>query len=208
VALSTVGLAAVVVVAATVAALAGPQEVTGSAAVPVTSPSSESPSSASPSSGGAPVIPEVAAVFPTVLRIPAIGVTTELVRLNLDATGALAAPEDFGRAGWFAAGTVPGDQGPAVLAGHVDSRDGPAVFFRLRELHEGDEVQVDRSDGRTVSFRVVSVRSYPKDRFPTAEVYGPTPVPELHLVTCGGPFDRAGGRYLDNIVVQAVPLPF
>ncbi len=151
------------------------------------------------------VAPATVAVFPTVLRIPRIGVTTELVRLGLDRAGALAAPDVFERAGWFEAGPVPGDRGPAVLAGHVDSRDGPAVFFRLKELREGDEVLVDRSDGTTAVFGVASVRTFPKDQFPTAEVYGPTPGAELRLVTCGGPFDRAGGRYLDNVIVHAVP---
>ncbi|HEY0638208.1 MAG TPA: class F sortase, partial [Pseudonocardiaceae bacterium] len=154
----------------------------------------------------APEAAPATGVYPTALRIPRIGVDVRgLVGLGLDATGALAAPADPRSAGWFAAGTVPGDQGPALIAGHVDSGAGPAVFFRLSELRDGDEVHVDRSDGRTVAFTVVSVGTYPKDGFPTEQVYGPTPVAELRLVTCGGPFDRAGGRYLDNVIVQAVP---
>lgn len=202
VALSTVGLVVVVAVVTLLVVLARPAPVTGA---PTTAPEFPISATAAPAAtSGQPVAP----AFPTVLRIPSIGVTTDLVRLNLDATGALAAPTDFARAGWFEAGPVPGDQGPSILAGHVDSRAGPAIFFRLKELKEGDEVQVDRSDGRTVTFRVASVRRFPKDQFPTNDVYGPTPVSELRLVTCGGPFDRAGGRYLDNIIVQAVPMSF
>ena len=110
---------------------------------------------------------------------------------------------DPARAGWYAAGVVPGDQGPAVIGGHVDSRSGPGVFFRLRTLRPGDLVDVTRSDGRTVRFSVIAVALYPKDRFPTEAVYGPTSGPELRLVTCGGTFDRSARSYDDNVVVDA-----
>ena len=99
---------------------------------------------------------------------------------------------------------MPGDRGPAVVAGHVDSVAGPAVFYRLRELRPGDEVVVDLSDGRTVTFRVTGSLQVPKDAFPTEEVYGPTPDAELRLITCGGEFDRSVRSYEDNTVVFAV----
>jgi len=140
---------------------------------------------------------------PTRVRIPAIGVDAALEPLRLDAAGALGAPTDFGRAGWYADGTLPGEVGPAVLAGHVDSRTGPAVFYRLHELRAGDAVEVAR-DGRWLRFRVTAVDRYAKDRFPTVQVYGPTPDPELRLITCGGVFDRARHSYADNVVVYAV----
>jgi hypothetical protein len=153
--------------------------------------------------------PAVEGVHPRRLRIPSIRVSTELIPLGLipvgmDSAAALEVPTDPDVAGWFTGGPVPGDVGPALLAGHVDSKTGPAVFFRLKTLQPGAEIHVERSDGRTVTFLVHSVRIYPKDRFPTAAVYAPTPVPELRLVTCGGPFDRLGGRYLDNVIVDAV----
>jgi LPXTG-site transpeptidase (sortase) family protein len=113
-------------------------------------------------------------------------------------------PEDFARAGWFTRGPVPGETGPAVIAGHVDSADGPAVFFRLAELEDGDDVLVDRADGTTVRFTVTSVDRYPKDEFPTEQVYGPTPRAELRLITCGGEFDADARSYRDNVVVSAV----
>jgi sortase (surface protein transpeptidase) len=145
---------------------------------------------------------EIAA--PVRVRIPSIGVDSPLLRLGVDDTGALLPPDDFGRAGWFPASPVPGDVGPAVIAGHVDSYVGPAVFFRLRELAEGDEVLVDRTDGTTIRFTVSATHRYPKDEFPTQDVYGPTPRPELRLITCGGEFDRSARSYLDNVVVTAV----
>ncbi|WP_100501736.1 class F sortase [Geodermatophilus chilensis] len=145
-----------------------------------------------------------AAAAPVRVRVPAIAVNSELLRLGTDASGVLVPPDDFTRAGWFAGGAVPGDIGPAVVAGHVDSVDGPAVFYRLRDLAPGDEVLVDRADGTTARFTVTGVGRYPKDEFPTEAVYGPTPRAELRLVTCGGDFDRARRSYLDNVVVTAV----
>jgi LPXTG-site transpeptidase (sortase) family protein len=140
---------------------------------------------------------------PTRLRISAIGVDTPLEDLGLDANGALKAPADFGRAGWYANGNKPGDVGPAIIAGHVDSRKGPAVFFRLHELRPGDKVEVARGE-RWVTFRVLAVHRYPKNQFPTDEVYAPTPNPQLRLITCGGAFDNTRRSYLDNVVVYAV----
>jgi sortase family protein len=147
--------------------------------------------------------PGAVAVAPTRVRAPAIGLDSGLVGLGLDAAGALEALADFATAGWYAAGPVPGDVGPAVLAGHVDSRRGPAVFSRLRELAVGDEVLVDRADGGTVTFTVTGVERHPKDAFPTDAVYGPTADARLRLVTCGGEFDSAARSYEDNVVVFA-----
>jgi sortase (surface protein transpeptidase) len=140
---------------------------------------------------------------PVRLRAPVIGLDTALIRLAVGADGALQPPADYDRAGWYAAGTLPGQVGPAVVAGHVDSWTGPAVFARLHELHPGDLVEVVRSD-RSVTFRIETVTQYPKDRFPTASVYGPTPDAQLRLITCGGQFDTGSGSYRDNIIVYAV----
>ena len=112
-------------------------------------------------------------------------------------------PHQWDTAGWYAAGTRPGDPGSAVILGHVDSRSGPAVFYRLRELRRGDLVEVVRADGSRVRFTVQRVQEYPKARFPTADVYYPTLTPMLRLVTCGGAFDRNLRHYLDNVIVFA-----
>ena len=140
---------------------------------------------------------------PVRLVIPAIGVETRLVRLGLEPDGGMAVPEDFGRAGWFAGGPAPGEAGPAVIAGHVDSRTGPAVFYRLRELRPGQAVLVERADGTRLRFVVEQARSYPKAGFPTAAVFGPVSSAALRLITCTGDFDRARGSYRDNLVVFA-----
>ncbi|MDN5751557.1 MAG: class F sortase [Pseudonocardia sp.] len=118
--------------------------------------------------------------------------------------GSLEVPRDYALAGWYRPGPTPGEAGPAVVVGHVDSAaDGPAVFFRLGELRPGAEVLVERADGRTAVFAVDRAARYPKDEFPTREVYGPTDHAALRLITCGGDFDAASGHYRDNIVAFA-----
>jgi LPXTG-site transpeptidase (sortase) family protein len=139
---------------------------------------------------------------PSRVRISAIGLDSSLELLHV-AKGVLQPPKSFDRAGWYAEGTAPGDVGPAVIAGHVDSKAGPAVFYRLRELTAGDRIEVQRG-GSVLRFTVVRTAWYPKRDFPTSEVYGPTPDRQLRLITCGGVFDRRLRSYKDNLVVYAV----
>jgi hypothetical protein len=106
-------------------------------------------------------------------------------------------------AAWYRLGPAPGETGPAVITGHVDSKSSLGVFFYLSRLKPGDQVVITRADGRTVSFSVDSLASYPKSDFPTQLVYGPTDYPALRLITCGGAFDSRAGSYVDNIVVYA-----
>jgi hypothetical protein len=139
---------------------------------------------------------------PTRLRVEAAGIDTALEDLHLGADGELVPPDGNTEAGWYADGTAPGDVGPAVLAGHVDSRSGPAVFYRLREIDTGDRIEVTRG-GQTLTFTVTATAWYPKKAFPSERVYGPTPDRELRLITCGGVFDRSLRSYRDNLVVYA-----
>lgn len=145
----------------------------------------------------------VAVAEPTHIAIPAIDVHSDLERLGRDRDGGIAGPIEWDAAGWYAPGVRPGQRGPAVILGHVDSHDGPAVFYRLRDLERGEEVTVTRRDGSTVTFAVDRIERHPKTRFPTDDVYLPTAAPTLRLVTCGGTFDRASGHYRDNLVVFA-----
>jgi sortase (surface protein transpeptidase) len=143
-----------------------------------------------------------ATAAPVRVRIPSIGVDSGLEELVREDDQSIAVPEDPDSAGWWAGGPRPGQVGPAVILGHLDSRTGPAVFYRLGELTAGDEVLVDRADGSTARFLVTSTQRYAKAKFPSELVYYPTLRPELRLVTCGGPRDPTG-RSLDNVVLFA-----
>jgi hypothetical protein len=140
---------------------------------------------------------------PVRVTIASIGVHSALQPLGLLKDGSLQPPTKWGEAGWYAKGVVPGQVGPAVIAGHVDSTAGPAVFYRLREMRPGARVVVADRAGRSLTFLVDHINVYRKSRFPTSVVYGPTPDAQLRLVTCTGDFDAAKHSYVDNLVVSA-----
>jgi LPXTG-site transpeptidase (sortase) family protein len=140
---------------------------------------------------------------PVSVSIPAIGVQSDLEDLHRGSAGELDPPVDWDSAGWFSDGIVPGEVGPAVIAGHVDSPTSAAVFFRLDELVAGDEVHVAMSDGTTRTFTVDRSERAAKSAFPTSDVYGTTPTAQLRLITCDGVFDTATGHYTDNLIVFA-----
>lgn len=142
---------------------------------------------------------------PRVLEIPEIGVHTDLMRLGLTEQRELEVPplRRADIAGWYRLSPAPGDPGPSVIVGHVDSGEGPAVFHRLGALERDDRVRVRRSDGRVAVFAVDRVATYDKDTFPTRRVYGSTRDPQLRLITCGGDFDADNGGWQANTVVYA-----
>ena len=166
---------------------------------------------AGPSAGAAPLVAESfrsartyqAVAAPVRLRIGALHVDGEVQRLGLRADGTIAVPKRTDVAGWYEFGPRPGQPGPAVILGHVDSRTGPGIFVDLRTVRRGTLVRVDRADGSTVLFRVREVSQVSKTSFPTDLVYAPTLDPTLRLVTCGGSFDRERGSYRDNVIVFA-----
>lgn len=145
--------------------------------------------------------PVVGRSEPAELRIPAIGVSVPVSSLGLNADRTVEVPTDFALAGWFRLGPTPGQVGSAVILGHVDSVQGPAVFFRLRTLHAGDAVEVTSDNGDIARFTVTGVATYPKDQFPAEKVYAPHGDSSLQLVTCGGEFDSSTGSYRSNVVV-------
>jgi len=168
----------------------------GVAALPApTGPIVAPPQSAAPKPVAAPVS----------LTIPLIGVQTKLITLGLAPDGELQVPllSQASVAGWYTGSPRPGAIGSAIIVGHIDTTKGPAVFARLNTLTRGDKIYVKRADGTLAEFRVTSVQSYPKDHFPTQEVYGPVPDPELRLITCDGTWDAATHHYLSNFVVYA-----
>jgi hypothetical protein len=141
---------------------------------------------------------------PVRIRIPALHVDSKLINLGLQSDGSVAVPPRTDIAGWYDGGPRPGQPGPAVVLGHVDSKDGPGIFIDLHAVKAGTEIRVDRADGSSVSFAVTKVQKVLKTRFPTDLVYAPTLDPTLRLVTCGGSFDPAKGSYRDNVIAFAV----
>jgi len=150
--------------------------------------------------------PSLERSLPVSVRIPAIGVSSRLLRLGLNRDGTVKVPSiqtSAGLAAWYKYSATPGQIGSSVIEGHVDSTRGPAVFFRLGALRPGNRIEVTLADGVTAVFRVTGVREYPKARFPARTIYGDAGFAALRLITCGGAFDYATGHYLSSTVVFA-----
>jgi len=149
----------------------------------------------------APAVLTVARSVPVELQIPAIGLSVPLSELGLNSNHTVQVPTNFQVPGWYEYGPSPGQMGSSVILGHVDSYQGPAVFFQLRTLRPGDQVDVVLADGVLAHFVVRQVAMYLKADFPTQLVYGSHGYSALQLVTCGGVFDTQTGHYLSNVVV-------
>lgn len=140
---------------------------------------------------------------PVRVRIPAIGVDARLVSLGLNDDQSMEVP-NFGLAGWYEPGPLPGTPGPAVIAAHVDSVDGPDVFFGLKDLAAGDTVVVELADGSETGFVVTRSEQQRKDDLPVERIWNDTDDVELRLITCGGAFDPEERSYTSNVIVFAV----
>lgn len=139
---------------------------------------------------------------PTQLRIAKIGIqNTPLVSVGYRADGAMEVPNNTALAGWYKYSPTPGEIGPAIIDGHLDSMSGPAVFWRLNELTVGDIVEVDRSDNSTAKFRVTDVKQFPQGNLPMSDIYGNINYAGLRIITCGGTFDVRTRHYSNNTVV-------
>jgi hypothetical protein len=145
---------------------------------------------------------QVAAGRPVSITIPAVGVEARVVPVGLRPDRSMEVPETD-QAGWYELGPRPGEAGPAVIVGHVDSRSGPAVFFRLGQLRRGDKVVVGQAGGGSRPFLVERVERQAKEALPVERIWNRTNQPVLRLITCGGSFDRSTGHYRDNIIVYA-----
>jgi hypothetical protein len=212
---AALGLAGVVALTVAVRAQQSPPRppVAAPATVaPPMSPAPMSPAPMSPAPGpttaatARPDGPVLAASEPVRLDIPAIGVGTVMhpLGLNPDRTVQVPPLTKDSWAGWYRNSPAPGQLGPAVILGHIDSaRYGPGVFFKLGALRPGDTVSVTRADRTVAVFRVDRVAEFAKDHFPTLDVYGNTDRAALRLITCGGKFDLSAHSYEDNIVAFA-----
>jgi sortase (surface protein transpeptidase) len=180
-----------------IAALAGALLVAGCG-------SSGTPPAAAPSTS-VPITKPYKGIRPTEVRIPKIGAESSLLAVAVTTDGKIAVPSVHTpmQAAWYKLSPVPGDVGPAIVLGHVDGDRKPGIFYRLKDLTPGDEVDIDRSDGRKLKFVVDHVTQVPKETFPSDAVYGNSAKPELRLITCGGAFDHAAHSYEDNIIVYA-----
>ena len=138
------------------------------------------------------------------VRIPSIRIDAPAMPVGLDAQGWVDAPpaRDPNLAGWFTGAVSPGEKGTAVVVGHVDNNQGPAVFYGLGALKKGGKVEILRADRKTAVFEIYGIEVFEKNNFPGDRVYGNSGIPELRVITCGGGFSKQNG-YDGNVVVFA-----
>ena len=137
---------------------------------------------------------------PVRVIIQAVEIDAVLMEVGLLEEGVAEVPP-FGKAAWYKLGPAPGANGPAVLLGHVDSKKGPDVFYRLRDVEPGDMVFVYGEDGDVAIFSVDSKEQVLKTDLPTERIWNGSRQPLIRLITCGGEFDRSTGHYLSNLIV-------
>ncbi|WP_280771392.1 class F sortase [Salipaludibacillus daqingensis] len=140
-------------------------------------------------------------IIPVTVEIPAIDVKADVTEVGLEDDGAMEVPDDGDLVGWFNRGVKPGATGNAVLAGHVDDRSGPAIFFDLKDLEIGDKIIITDEDGTVLTFQVKDREVYPYDDAPISKVFGPSSSRNLNLITCTGEFDRDQGTHRERLVV-------
>jgi sortase (surface protein transpeptidase) len=136
------------------------------------------------------------------LSIPSVNISAPFeAPLGLTERGTVAIPEAYTTVGWYKYGPTPGALGPSVVLGHVDSVDGPAVFFSLGQVNIGDNILIDREDGSTVVFEITELERIRQGDFPTQKVYGNIPYAGIRLITCTGIYDKGVQRYSHNLIV-------
>lgn len=174
---------------------------------PLTRPAVASSATPGGRTAASPAVPDLALPrsAPKRVSIPDIAVDAPFTQLTLSPTGQLNAPPggDRNLVGWYKDGASPGERGSAIIAGHVDTKTGPAVFLQLESLKQGASINITREDGLLATFKVDSVETFSKSNFPNDRVYADAPNAQLRVITCGGAYDRKVRDYVDNIVVFA-----
>ena len=144
---------------------------------------------------------------PTRLIIPKLKIDAPFEILGLNADRTVGVPKEYDTVGWYSGSKTPGEIGPSVILGHVDSYKGPAVFFYLGRLDKGDRFTIRREDGSEAHFEIDSLDRYPQSDFPTDKVYGSIGFAGVRLITCSGKYDHATKRYSNNLVVYGHLVP-
>jgi sortase (surface protein transpeptidase) len=140
-------------------------------------------------------------IVPASIEIPALDVNTEIEKVGRLENGQMGVPKGFDTVGWFGEGAKPGAPGNAVMAGHVDSKTGPAIFYKLEDLDKGDEVIVKDNDGKKLTFIVTGKEKYDRKNAPVDKIFDYSYGSKLNLITCTGNFNRDEGTHEERLVV-------
>ncbi|MFA6039455.1 MAG: class F sortase [Candidatus Peribacteraceae bacterium] len=179
---------------------------------PVTLPAAENPTSAPPT---LPLHVSVAwedsraerLLVPARLTVPRLGINAPIETVGLTEEKVMASPSSPSAVSWYRFGAQPGEPGSAVIAGHLDSATGPAVFWRLKQLRAGDSMFVTDSNGGKKKFLVTGSERVEGTQAPLQRIFGDTGTRRLNLITCGGIWDTELRQYRERLVVYTELAP-
>lgn len=142
---------------------------------------------------------------PVEISIPSLGLQAAVETVGKNKKGEMAVPEDSGKVGWYNLGREPGENGAAILAGHIDNLfGGDGVFSELGVLKKGDIILVRNKSGEELKFSVTEKEIYSLEAAPLKKIFATeSESAHLHLITCAGYFDIRKGTYTKRLVVYA-----
>ncbi len=145
--------------------------------------------------------PQPRAAAPVTLSIPSVHVHAAVEEVGMTPDRHMDVPQSVWDVGWFDLGPRPGETGNAVIDGHLDSKTGTAVFWNLKKVKPGDDIEVTAQDGTQYHFTVTRTQSYNEDAAPLTEIFGSSGGIHLNLITCGGKWDKAKHQYQERLAV-------
>lgn len=172
-------------------------------AISINNKTTSSPRTPTKYENGKVIKEEVFSIDPYRIVIPTINVDAMIEQVGTIENGEMGVPDSFETVGWYNEGPMPGKRGNSVFSGHVDSKNGPAVFYELKDLGPGDEIYVYNKAGDSLTFVVEAIEIYPEDDSPVSAIFDYSYQSKLNLITCTGTFDRSTRNYSDRLVVYS-----
>ncbi|MGD6966165.1 sortase domain-containing protein [Rossellomorea vietnamensis] len=140
-------------------------------------------------------------IVPARIKIPSMDIDTGVIPVGLLDNGEMEVPEETDITGWYDRGAKPGARGNAVIAGHVDSQEGPAIFFYLKDIEIGETITIFDENGKEKTFKVKAKESYKNEEAPIEKIFGSSSERNLNLITCTGTFNYDEHLYPDRLVI-------
>ncbi|WP_256758685.1 class F sortase [Cohnella sp. WQ 127256] len=140
-------------------------------------------------------------IIPSRLFIPTIGVHAGIEPVDVSSTGQMGVPKSTDKVGYLSSGILPGAVGNAVMDGHVDTYNGKAIFYHLKNLKKGDPVFIKNDKERSIEFIVESIEIFKTSEAPINRIFGPMNEPRLNLITCAGKYSRSKREHEARLVV-------
>ena len=157
----------------------------------------------------------VPASHPRYISIPKLGIeNARIVQLGIiKKTGQLDAPVSIHDAGWYNGSALPGKGGAMLMDGHNGGPNFGGIFEKLRELKNGDEIIIERGDGKKLTYAVKDNRDMnvkdindPSNKWGMATMTNSIEAGKegLNIITCVGQWDERSQTFNERTMLRAV----